>query len=185
MQWYELGPFTVFDVETTGLSATRDRIVELAACRIDRDGSTRCFHSLVNPGRRIPPEVIKIHHITDEMVSGAPYFGDVGCRFLDFAAGSTLAAHNARFDLSFLQEELNRCGQALWQGRTIDTLRLLRTAFPGLSSYRLQNLRRCFNLKDRPDSAAHRAGSDVDWTVQLLELALERTLENQRCVCSE
>ena len=78
MNWYELGPFTVFDFETTGMSPVSDRVVELAALRIDLDGEESCYHSLVDPGRPIPPGVTAIHHITDEMVHGAPRFAAVG-----------------------------------------------------------------------------------------------------------
>ena len=118
LKWHELGPFTVFDVETTGMSPVGDRIVELAALRVDTDGSEREFHTLINPGRPIPPGVISVHHITDDMVIDAPHFSTVGKMFLDFAAGSTLVAHNARFDLGFLQESLARCGLPLWAGKT-------------------------------------------------------------------
>ena len=180
MKWYELGPFTVFDVETTGMSPVCDRIVELAAVRIDRDGTEREFQTLVNPGRRIPPDVIRIHHITDEMVSGAPNFPAAGRDFTEFARGSTLVAHNARFDLGFLQESLARCGLELWKGKTIDTVRLLRRTHPHLPSYRLQSLRLCFRLPAPEEMQAHRAGSDVRWTLQLLQLALEKALASQK-----
>ena len=179
-RWYELGPFTVFDVETTGMRPAADRIVELAALRMERDGTLRRFGSLVNPGRRIPPGVIQIHHITDAMVADAPGFEAVGVGFLDFAAESTLVAHNARFDLGFLQEGLARCGLPLWRGKTIDSVRLLRSTHPGLPSYRLQELRRVFRLDDAEGARAHRAGSDVDWTMQLLGIALQRVIDSRR-----
>ena len=178
MRWHELGPFTVFDVETTGLKPAGDRIVELAALRMEPDGTLRRFGSLVNPGRRIPVGVIRIHHITDAMVADAPSFETVGAAFLDFAAGSTLVAHNARFDLGFLQESLARCGMPLWEGKTLDTVRLLRRTHPGLPSYRLQDLRRVFRLADAEGACAHRAGSDVDWTMQLLGVALQRIIDS-------
>ena len=174
MTWCCHGPFCVFDVETTGMSPARDRIVELAALRVECDGSRRRFHSLVNPGRPIPRGVIRIHHIDDAMVADAPDFAAVAAEFLPFIEGATLVAHNARFDLGFLQESLNRCGLPLWRGRTLDTVRLMRTVYPGLPSYRLQVLRELFRL-DAPDSEfqdAHRAAADVDWTMQLLKLAL-------------
>ena len=180
LKWYELGPFTVFDVETTGMSPTGDRIVELAALRMDQDGREREFHTLVNPGRSIPASVISVHHITDEMVKNAPHFSTVGKMFLDFASGSTLAAHNARFDLGFLQESLARCGLSLWDGKTIDTVRLLRKTHPGLPSYRLQSLRTFFRLDSTDTMQAHRADSDVRWTMQLLELALTKALNSSR-----
>ncbi len=175
MEWFELGPFTVFDVETTGMSPAQDRIVELAAARVDKDGEIIYFQTLVHPGRRIPPAVQAIHHISDAMVMNAPRFTEVGYEFLDFARGSTLVAHNARFDLGFLQESLARTGLPLWDGRTLDSIRLTKTLFRGLPSYSLQNLRRCFNLDEEGDEmTAHRAGADVEWTVRLLKkLCLE------------
>ena len=179
MNWYELGPFTVFDFETTGMSPVYDRVVELAALRIDADGESHDFHSLVNPGRAIPPGVTCIHHITDEMVADAPHFHSVAREFLEFADGSTLVAHNAHFDLGFLQESLARCGLPLWRGKTIDSLRLAKRCFPGLASYRLQNLRLALHLDDEPgNDQAHRAGADVFWTAQVLKLALERALRS-------
>ena len=180
MKWYELGPFTVFDVETTGMSPVCDRIVELAAVRIDRDGTEQEFHTLVNPGRQIPPGVIRIHHITDDMVADAPHFPAAGREFTEFARGSTLVAHNARFDLGFLQESLARSGLELWKGKTIDTVRLLRRTHPHLPNYRLQSLRLWFKLPSPEEMQAHRAGSDVRWTVQLLQLALEKALASQK-----
>lgn len=178
--WHELGPFTVFDVETTGMSPNRHRIVQIAATRIDIDGTFTRYQSLVNPGCSIPDAVSRIHHITDEMVVDAPRFTDVGYQFLDLAQDSTLVAHNARFDLGFLQESLARCGLPLWKGKTLDSLTLTRKAFPGLASYSLQNLRAAFGLTDPFESMqAHRADADVEWTVQLLARVLAALLEKE------
>ena len=182
MKWCELGPFTVFDFETTGMSPVYDRAVELAALRVETDGSTSEFQSLINPRRGIPPAVTAIHHITDEMVADAPSFYAVAKEFLNFASGSTLVAHNARFDLAFLQEGLARCGLPLWRGKTLDSVKLARRCFPGLASYRLQNLRQALRLDDEPgNDQAHRAGADVFWTMQVLKLALERALRAGKC----
>lgn len=177
MKYFELGPFTVFDVETTGMSPERDRIIQIGAVRIDRDGFISRFNTFINPGRSIPPALVSVHHITDAMVQNAPVFARAGREFLDFANGSTLVAHNARFDLGFLQESLARTGLPLWQGRTLDTLRLLKTTHPGLPSYKLQSLRAIFQLDSSDDMQAHRADSDVEWTLQLLEIALTRALK--------
>ncbi|MDD5698620.1 MAG: 3'-5' exonuclease [Victivallaceae bacterium] len=176
--WHELGPFTVFDVETTGLNARCDRIVEIAALHIERNGTISRYASLINPGCRIPAGASGIHHITDEMVAAAPGFRVVGFEFLEFAADSILVAHNARFDLAFLQESLVRCGLPQWRGKTMDSLRLFKQAYAGLPSYSLQNLRRTFQLEDTlPDLQAHRAAADVEWTAQLLEIAFTALLK--------
>ena len=179
MNWYDLGPFTVFDLETTGMSPVNDRIVEIAALRVDLTGEFSEYHTLLNPGRKIPPGASRVHHITDEMVADAPRFQHIGHDFLEFARNSTLVAHNARFDLSFLQESLARCGLPLWQGKTMDSIVLLKKSHANLPSYSLQNLRAHFRLDDiMPDMQAHRAGSDVRWTMDLLAMALTKALNS-------
>ena len=177
-KYYELGPFTIFDVETTGMSAVNDRIVEIAALRIDTDGTVSRYQSLINPNRHIPSGVSRVHHIVDEMVADAPFFKQVGYEFLDFAEKLTLVAHNARFDLAFLQESLARNGLPLWQGKTMDSIRLLKTSHAGLPSYSLQNLRAHFCLDEiMPAMQAHRAAADVEWTHKLFEISLTALLE--------
>ena len=177
MQWFELGPFTVFDLETTGMSPVNDRIVEIAAMRVEVTGEYSSFNTLINPGRLIPPGASRVHHITDDMVADSPRFQHIGHDFLEFARNSTLVAHNARFDLSFLQESLARTGLPLWQGKTMDSLMLVRKLYPGLPSYSLQNLRNTLQLdRSGDDLSAHRAGDDVVWTMRLLEVLLTRAL---------
>ena len=176
MKFFELGPFTVFDVETTGMSPVRDRIIQIGAVRIDTDGTVSRFNSFVNPHRQIPQSLVCVHHITDEIVSCAPDFVRVGRDFLAFADKSTLVAHNARFDLGFLQESLARTGLPLWKGRTLDTLRLLKPTHPGLPSYKLQSLRAIFQLESGDQMQAHRADCDVEWTLQILEIALNEAI---------
>jgi len=178
--WYEFGPFTVFDVETTGMSPVNDRIVEIAAVRIDKDGSRTSFQSLINPGCMIPAAASRVHGITDNQVADAPSFSDAGYKFLELAQDSVLVAHNARFDLGFLQESLARCGLPVWKGKTMDSLKLLRQAYAGLPSYSLQNLRRTFNLDDVVEGMqAHRAAADVEWTLQLLKIAFTALMKRQ------
>lgn len=170
-------PLIFFDLETTGISVTRDRIVQLGYIKVMPNGSEEQGNFFINPEMHIPEEASAIHHITDEMVRGAPRFASVGREFLQFAEGSTLVAHNARFDLGFLQESLARCGLPLWKGKTLDSVRLARRCFPGLASYRLQSLRAVLRLDDEEgNDQAHRAGADVFWTAQVLRRALERAL---------
>ncbi len=178
--WYGLGPFTVFDLETTGMSPVCDRIVELAAVRVDKDGNYIRYQTLINPERKIPYSASAVHHIDDNMVCDAPVFAEIAPEFMDFAAGSVLVGHNVRFDLGFLQESLCRSGMTLWQGKTVDTIKLLKCSHPGLPSYRLQYLRSLFQLDDVSEYAAHRAGADVEWTMQLLGISLTRLLESKR-----
>jgi DNA polymerase III subunit epsilon len=176
-KWYELGPFTIFDTETTGMSPRFNRIVEIAAVRVDKNGTHSRFHSLVNPGCKIPLQVSRIHHITDKMVMNAPYFNQVGSEFITFSEGSTLVAHNARFDLGFLQESLNREKLSLWHEKTLDSIPIIKSAFPGLPSYSLQNLRIHFGLGTGLEGPAHRAFSDVEWTLEIFQMAMQGLLD--------
>ncbi len=174
-QWHSMGPFTVFDIETTGCSQRRDRIVEIAAVRIECDGTLSRFASLVDPLMSVPQQAVNIHGIDDEMLRGAPSFKELAPKFIEFASGSKLVAHNARFDLSFLQESLLREGLPLWEGGAYDSIVLIRKAYPGLPSYSLQALRAHFALDD--DGQAHRAASDAEWTMQAFSMAMKRLYE--------
>ncbi len=178
--WHGLGPFTVFDVETTGMSPVYDRIVEIAAIRVECNGEITRFQSLVNPGCDIPLSVSCVHHITNDMVANASRFREVAFEFMELVSGSTLVAHNARFDLGFLQESLARNGMPLWRGKTMDSLKLMRQVYKGLPSYSLQNLRRTFQLDDDvvENMQAHRAAADVEWTLQLIALAFTALLKH-------
>lgn len=159
------------------MSPVYNRIVEIAAIRVDCGGETTRFQALVNPGCAIPVSVSRIHHITDALVADAPRFREVAFQFMELAAGSTLIAHNARFDLGFLQESLVRNGMAPWRGKTMDSIRLLKQVYKGLPSYSLQNLRRTFQLDDVDENMqAHRAAADVEWTLQLVRLAFTALL---------
>ena len=174
MKWHELGPFTIFDLETTGMSAVRDRIVEIAAIKVNQDGTQERFTSLVNPGIRIPWQVSKVHNITDDMVITAPFFSEAASTFMQISEGSTLVAHNARFDLSFLQESLNREGFPLWNGKTMDSIPIIKRAYPGLQSYSLGYLRNYFGLGgENPSAQAHRAFADVEWTLEIFGMAMD------------
>ena len=173
--WHKLGPFTVFDLETTGMSPVRDRIVEIGAVRVETDGTLSRYETLVNPGMPIPWQVTKVHGIDDEMVADAPKFKDAAYPFLDFIRGSKLVAHNARFDFSFLQESLARTALPIWKYGIYDSIVLIRRAYPGLSSYSLQSLRQSLGLGQESDeSRPHRAGYDAELTMEAFAMAMRR-----------
>jgi DNA polymerase III epsilon subunit family exonuclease len=179
-QWYEYGPFSIFDVETTGFSPTQDRIIEIAATRIELNGTISKFHALINPECPVPPKVTALTRIDDAMLADAPSFTNVAYKFMDFIRDTTLVAHNARFDLGFLQESLARNGLELWRGKTIDSIRLIRQAFAGLPAYNLQSLRQSFKLEHHGELNAHRAAADVELTMKLFIIAFEAILQNTR-----
>ena len=179
-KWYKHGPFTIFDLETTGLSAKKNRIVEIAAIRIDLNGEQERFQRLVNPECFIPRHAQAVHHISNEDVDGLPTFEIIGQEFLDFASGTTLVAHNAKFDLAFLQESLLRYNLPLWEDKTMDSIPIIKCAFPGLPSYSLQNLRSQFGLGAGFDGPAHRAFADVEWTIEIFAMAMQGIIDKQK-----
>lgn len=176
-QWQATGPYTIFDLETTGMSPVHDRIVELGAVRIETDGSTLRYSSLVNPGVPIPRRVSAVHGITDQMVADAPAFDAVAREFMQFAGDSKLVAHNARFDLSFLQESLHRCAMNTWTAGAYDSISLIRKAYPGMPSYSLQSLRMAFSLGEGIEGSAHRALYDAELTAEIFSMAMKRLYE--------
>ena len=94
--------FVVFDTETTGLAASKERIIELAAIRFVNGVPTEVFETFINPEKAIPAEASAINHITDEMVAGAPTISQILPSFEAFVGKSPLVAHNLAFDLKFL-----------------------------------------------------------------------------------
>lgn len=125
----------LFDTETTGLEPDLGhRIIEVAAVELLNDLPTdRHFHYLIDPGREISYEATRVHGITGVQVAGKPRFADIASALLDFIGESTLVAHNAEFDLAFLNSELRLLGlPPLDPSRMIDTLALAKARFPGL-----------------------------------------------------
>ncbi|PMB29702.1 DNA polymerase III subunit epsilon, partial [Fischerella thermalis CCMEE 5319] len=104
-------PLAFFDLETTGTHYIRDRIIEISILKVMPDQSTHLRTWLVNPGIPIPPEVSKIHGITDEMVSDKPSFKDVAGEINHFLGNADLAGYNSnKFDIPMLAEEMLRAG---------------------------------------------------------------------------
>lgn len=98
--------FTAFDLETTGLERTRDRIVEIGAVKFDSMGIIARFNVLINPGIPMPPEAGRVNGITDEMLADKPSIEELMGDFIDFIEDSILIAHNAPFDTGFVNEAL-------------------------------------------------------------------------------
>lgn len=161
--------FAVIDLETTGGSANRDKITEIAV--VVHDGTTRVreFSTLINPERPIPHYITDITGISDDMVADAPRFYEVAREIVEMTEDCIFVAHNVNFDYSFLREEFKRLGFT-YEREKLCTVRSSRKLIPGLPSYSLGKL--CYSLgiqlRDR-----HRAMGDAAATVILLERLLE------------
>ncbi len=146
-----------FDLETTGLSPRTHRITEIGAVRIKGGEIVDSFVTFVDPEKPIPPENTKITGITDEMVAGAPKEAEAVGRFLEFAGGLPLVAHNATFDMSFLKASCARIGTEI-SNVSVDTLALSQSLITDLSRFRLDSLTKYFKL---PSFNHHRANDDA------------------------
>lgn len=125
----------VFDTETTGFYPEKgDRLVEIGALELVNHVPTgRTYHQYINPEREVPEEVVKVHGLTTEYLKGFPVFAKVAKEFVDFVGDDgILVAHNAAFDIKFINYELQKLGYAEYSwDRVVDTLEIARSKFPG------------------------------------------------------
>jgi DNA polymerase-3 subunit epsilon len=151
-------PFVAIDLETTGARPGTAKITEIGAVRFEGLREVSRFSTLVNPMRPIPPMITQITGITQEMVADAPRIEEVIPELLEFLAGAVVVAHNACFDVAFLNYELRRLkGRQLGEG-AFDTLPLARALAPGLPNYRLGTVAEALGA---PVAACHRALADA------------------------
>ncbi len=162
-------PFAFLDVETTGLDPSQgDRVCEIAVIRTVNGSVVGEFTTLVNPGRSIPQSAVSVHGITDMMVRRSPFFRDIAKDLLSAIKDSVIVAHNARFDLGFLNVELGNLRISLPQNNVIDTLGIARRyyTFPSNS---LGQIAKYIGL---PAESGHRALADVMTTRDVFQYFL-------------
>ncbi|NMO96197.1 PolC-type DNA polymerase III [Paenibacillus lemnae] len=132
--------YVVFDIETTGLSITQNKITELAAVKMFEGKEIDRYATFVNPHEKIPYHIQQLTNITDEMVKDAPDLAPVLAEFVKFIGDAVLVAHNARFDMGFIQASLKQAGMPLLDNPYLDTLELARMLHPGMKNHRLNTL---------------------------------------------
>jgi len=153
-----LDEYVAFDLETTGLYANRDKIIEIGAVRF-RDGrEVERFQTFVDAGLRLEKRTVDLTGITDDMLVGAPKIDKALKAFLDFVGDSVLVAHNADFDTTFIQWACKEQGVA-YELTSVDTLVLSQNLLPGLNKYTLDVVAKHFDLEDFNH---HRAGDDAN-----------------------
>lgn len=157
------GTYIVFDLETTGFSAIKDRIIEIGAVKVVDGEITDRFSTFVNPGIPIPFEITQLTSITDEMVIGSPGIEVVLPQFLAFAGDGVLVAHNAGFDVGFIEQNLRNQGQKP-EFVYVDTVAMARVLLPTLSKYKLNVVAKALNISLENH---HRAVDDAAATAEI------------------
>jgi DNA polymerase III subunit alpha, Gram-positive type len=168
--------FVVFDLETTGAKCPPCRVTEIGAYRVERGEIVGEFQTLVNPETPIPPFITGLTGISDAMVKRAPKFAEIAPDFLEYIGDAVLVAHNAHFDIRFLNHEINR----IYDGYRVAnphlcTVQLSRKLLPHIENHRLHTVADYYsiNIENR-----HRAADDAHATakifVNLLNLMRER-----------
>ena len=157
-------PMVFLDLETTGATATKDRITEIGIVEVTESGVER-YSQLINPECRIPEFIQGLTGITEEMVADAPRFEDVAHDVLARVNGKLFVAHNARFDYGFLKNEFKRLGID-FRARVLCTVKLSRLLYPAKARHNLDALIARHGLIQ---SARHRALADADLIFQFWE----------------
>ena len=166
--------FIVFDIETTGFSATEDRIIEIGAVKITDGAIVDRFSTFVNPEIPIPFEIQQLTHITDDMVLQAPKIEEALPAFLDFVGESALVAHNAGFDVGFIEQNCARLGRSR-TFTSVDTVGLARVLLPTLSKYKLNIVAKALNISlENHHRAVDDAAATAEIYVKFIEMLKER-----------
>ena len=165
--------YCVLDLETTGLSFRTEKITEIGIMKMQNGEVIDEFSCFVNPEKPIPPKVVEVTNITDDMVKDAETIETIFPKMLDFIGDSVLVAHNADFDIGFLKYNAKELGYRL-ENTYMDTLRLAKELFPDFKKYKLGIIAEKLGIKVE---VAHRALDDVDTTVKVLKVMLEMLKE--------
>lgn len=161
--------FIAFDVETTGLNSNEDRIIEIGAVLFENGVPVRKFSTLINANKLNSREAMRVNKISNEMLRKSPTESVVYPKLLEFLGDSLcgdtiICAHNAKFDMKFLANTLERLGYSAYI-RYFDTLRLSRKLIYGLVNYRQDTIARHLNIRN---VETHRAASDAETCGKIL-----------------
>lgn len=182
--------YCVLDLETTGFSPVTEKITEIGIMKVKDGKVIDSFSTFVNPQKPIPPRVVEVTNITDDMVRNAETIDKVFPKMLEFIEGSVLVAHNAEFDIGFLKHNAKALGYD-FDFSYIDTLPLAQDIFYEYKSFKLGRIAKNLGIKVL---VAHRALDDVDTTVKVFNIMIDKLKEkgaetiddiNQCALCEE
>ena len=149
--------YVAFDLETTGLSSKKDKIIEIGAVILKNGREVDRFQTFVDPERHLEPKIVELTGITEDMLKGAPKIEEVLPKFLDFCGDRVLVAHNSDFDTGFIRAECLRQGYE-FTATALDTLILSQNLMPQLNKFKLDIVSNALSL---PDFNHHRAADDA------------------------
>ena len=171
------GTYVVFDLETTGFSSAKDKIIEIGAVKVENGEITDKYSTFVNPKIPIPFRITQLTSITDEMVMESPEIETILPQFLKFVGDAVLVAHNASFDVSFIEENCRQQGIEP-NFTSVDTVGLARVLLPTLSKFKLNVVAKALNISQEHH---HRAVDDARVTaeiyVKFIQMLEERGIE--------
>ena len=168
--------YIVFDIETTGFSAIKDKIIEIGAVKVKDGAIVEKFSTFVNPKRPIPFEITQLTSITDEMVLDAPDIESVLPEFLEFVGDGVLVAHNAGFDVGFIEQNC-RYQEIEPDFVSVDTVALARVLLPTLSKYKLNIVAKALGISlENHHRAVDDAGATAEIFVKFVEMLKDRNI---------
>ncbi len=155
--------YVVFDIETTGFSNVENQIIEIGAVKVEQGQITDYYSAFVNPGVPIPFAITNLTGITDEMVLDAPKIDVILPEFLSFVGDAALVAHNANFDMGFIEQNCKKLG-IKGDYTYLDTLALARVLLPALAKHKLNNVAKALEISLENH---HRAVDDAKATAEI------------------
>lgn len=168
--------YVVFDLETTGFSAIKDKIIEIGAVKVENGEIVDTFSTFVNPKRPIPFEITNLTSITDEMVMEYPDIETILPQFLEFIGDSVLVAHNAGFDVGFIEQNC-RYQDIEPHFISVDTVALARVLMPTLSKYKLNVVAKALNISlENHHRAVDDAGATAKIFVKFIQMLKDRNI---------
>lgn len=169
------GRYIIFDLETTGLSAATERIIEIGAVKVENGEILESFDLFVDPEKTITPEITRLTSITNEMVAGAPKETEALEQFFRFCDGcDILVAHNADFDMGFLRAAIRRCGREE-DPVQIDTLVMARAMYPELKKHKLDTIAERLGVTQKHH---HRADDDARVLAEIFLKMVQKLVED-------
>ena len=170
--------FVVFDIETTGFSPEKNKIIEIGAVKVEKGVITDKFSTFVNPDVPIPFEIEQLTGINDNMVLPAPKIDVILPQFLEFCEGCSLVAHNASFDVSFIARNAALLGLP-FDPTVLDTVALARHLLPNLNRFKLDTVAKALNISlENHHRAVDDAGCTAEIFVKFIEMLKDRGAEN-------